>query len=320
MSSNRPVIRVRFVYDVDQTAIGLRLGTATGKIWCTGELPSSDWEKPKRTDRLKRCMYVPYMGMYDEIHVDVDKARCTVRLWATSDAVSLDILVHLPDDRCAVVGELYAHECPALIRPGSWLVLSLPSRWWSLTRQLSVAGLEADEGAWAATWAAIRRLAIEELPAAADCRVREVSAATGLPDDVARIVVGRETLALFEDPATRAAGWSRGACATALWAVQECAWKAWTHAGAPNGEAGRAAGRLMEQLLAECDIGADEALEMVKFGLSRCERVKTSIDETVWAVVDNDECGRRLFVHRSIMDRFALQAPIAVTTFEWMPL
>ena len=58
MSSNRPVIRLRFVDDVDQTAIGLRLGPATGKIRCTGELPSSDWEKPKRTDRLKRCIYV----------------------------------------------------------------------------------------------------------------------------------------------------------------------------------------------------------------------------------------------------------------------
>ena len=290
-----------------------------GKISCTGELPASDWTLSSRY-RSSRVIYVPVAGTYDEVRVDVDKARGVARLRARSDAVSLDVLVRLPDDRLLVVDELKAEESP---RDPSWLVLSLPhanrGRWWTLTVDLYRAGLEADGRAWAASWSAAKRLAVEEIAAASPGRAGEVAAATGLPDDLARAVAGREALALFEDPGTRKAGWSHGACSTALWAVHECAWK---HAGAPKGAA---AARLMAELLAECDVDADEARRMVGNGLPRCASADADadVDESAWVAVDTDRARlfvRRLFVHRAILDRFDLPVPIPVVTFGYMPI
>ncbi len=307
-SNNHPVISVRFVEDV-----GGDQNQNAAKISCTGELPASDWVQ---THASSRVIYVPFTGVYDEVHVDVDKARGVARLRARSDAVSLDILVHLPDDKFMDVDGLKAEESHPFVRPGS-IVLSLRhanrGRWWSLTVDLYRAGLDADEGAWAAAWSAVKRLAVEELPAA-DGRAREVAAATDLPDDLARIVVGRETLALFEDPRTRTAGWSHGACSSALWAVHECAWK---HAGTPKGAA---AARLMAELLAECDFDADEALKMVKNGMPRqCGRVNADVDESAWVVVAVDH-DWRLFVHKNILDRFSLPVPIHVMAYGYMPI
>ena len=315
-SSGRPVVSVRFV-DVDVDVD--RNGDGGGKIACTGELPASDWTNAYRSSRV---ICVPFAGVHEEVHVDVDKARRVARLRARSGSVSLDILVRLPDDRFLVVDDLKAEESHPMMRRGSWIVLSLPhanrERWCSLTVDLYRAGLEADEGAWAATWAAIRRPAVEQLPAA-DGRAAEVAAATGLPDDLARAVAGREALALFEDPGTRKAGWSHGACSTALWAVHECAWK---HAGAPKGAA---AARLMAELLAECDVDADEARRMVGNGLPRCASADADadVDESAWVAVDTDRARlfvRRLFVHRAILDRFDLPVPIPVVTFGYMPI
>ena len=284
-----------------------------GKISCTGELPASDWTLSSRY-RSSRVIYVPVAGTYDEVRVDVDKARGVARLRARSDAVSLDVLVRLPDDRLLVVDELKAEESP---RDPSWLVLSLPhanrGRWWTLTVDLYRAGLEADGRAWAASWSAAKRLAVEEIAAASPGRAGEVAAATGLPDDLARAVVGREALSLFED--ARPAGWSHGACSTALWAVHECAWKA-RKAGAPKRAA---AARLMAELLAECDVGAEEARRLVVNGLSLCADADDDAEADAWVAVDA-ALGRRLFVHAAILDRFALTPPIPVMAFGHMPI
>ena len=311
-SFHTTTVGVRFVDDVRDArdARDAAAGTGRGKISCAGELPASDWKKGYRSARF---VYVPYAGLHEHVHVDVDKARRLARLWARSDEVSLDVIVHLPDDEFLDVDGLTVVEASNLMT-GSWLVLSLQhrnrDRWCSMTLELYRAGLEADEGAWAAAWAAMKRLAIEELQPAG--REGEVAAATDLPPDLARTVVAHEARARFEDPETRPAGWSHGACTSALWAVHECAWK---HAGTPKGAA---ATRLMDELLADRDVAdADGARKMVENGLPRTADADRDVDEA-WALV-GQESGRRMFVHRNILERFALSLPMSVMFYGHMP-
>ena len=354
-------MRINLSFDDEDDALKK---SKQNKLFLYGELSESDWKNS--TSRALQIQVPLVCGMsVDEISVDVDAARGVARVRSiASTLVGMDVLVRLPSAcRVAARGGRILHAVDAMktyesspmrldddATGGTMLNLSLPhannGRWWELTLALYKAGLRADGVAWASTWAEMKSLAIEELPAVVDERVDALVGATGLPEDLSRSIADREVLASFEDHETRPTGWSHCVCRFALFAVQECAWKAF-HAKASESDDGvleprssypssapkltdahaLQAKRMMEELLREGDVTLGEVLEMIRNdGLCRGavpgSSVLRSLDESEdWVMIQSDGmcvC----FIHRVIVDRFALmdRLPISVMLYGHMPI
>ena len=131
------------------------------------------------------------------------------------------------------------------------------------TVNLYTAGLNADKNAFESAWSSILKIAFDELPINHEERRRELSDVFPFDRDLLDLVVENEAHLVFQDPAKRQKKWSHGACFYAFFAIH---WRAFNDRGTSMG---RDAVTMLERLMNECDLDANNMMCMVENGLAR---------------------------------------------------
>ena len=289
---------------------------AANVLLCKGRFDRSRWEIGHNTASIEFPML--WYDYNQCIRADVDIKRGLVRLHEHTELTVVELLIELPILRGRLDTNLLDWSTLKVLVLANRVRVTIEHKnkrvGWMNTVDLYTAGLYADKNAFESAWSSILKIAFDELPINHEERRRELSGVFPFDRDLLDLVVEKEAHLVFQDPARRQKKWSHGACRYALFAIH---WRAFNDRATNRGGD---ATMMLERILRECDLDAEEVTSMVEFGLAHkysMDRDCYMVNPEVWMACRE----QNTVVHRSIVERFDLDpGTMDVYHFGYLPL